>query len=174
MEYTFTLKYQLPNEFAERDALLERLGAAGCDDATVGVGLSGRVALEFVREASCAHIAFVGALADLRRALPGARLIEAVPDYVGLTDVADIVGVTRQNMRKLMLAHADTFPAPVHGGSTAIWHLADVLDWLQARGTYRLDAGLLEVAETAKQVNLARAAHQGEPRAQQEMKELVA
>lgn len=174
MEYTFTLKYQLSDDQYGRDELLERLGAAGCDDATVGVALPGRVALEFVREAPSAHMALVSALADVRRAVPAARLIEAVPDYVGLTDVADAVGVTRQNMRKLMIAHADTFPAPVHCGSTAIWHLADVLDWLQARGAYAFKAGLLEVAATAKQVNLARAAQQAELRVQREVSEFVA
>jgi hypothetical protein len=30
---------------------------------------------------------------------------------VGLTDVAEIVGVSRQNMRKSMLAHPGSFPA---------------------------------------------------------------
>jgi predicted DNA-binding transcriptional regulator AlpA len=56
-----------------------------------------------------------------------AKLIEAAPDFVGLTDVADLVGVTRQNMRKLMLSHATTFPTPVHQGSASVWHLADVM-----------------------------------------------
>ncbi|CFN55919.1 DNA-binding protein [Bordetella pertussis] len=31
--------------------------------------------------------------------------------------MAQIVGVSRQNMRKLMLAHPATFPAPIHEGS---------------------------------------------------------
>jgi hypothetical protein len=43
------------------------------------------------------------ASSDVRAALPEAILIEAAPDYVGLSDVADSVGVTRQNLRKLML-----------------------------------------------------------------------
>ena len=34
---------------------------------------------------------------------PGATLTEADPDLVGLTDVADILGCTRQNMRRLMV-----------------------------------------------------------------------
>ncbi|MDN5871104.1 MAG: hypothetical protein L0H73_10365 [Nitrococcus sp.] len=74
----------------------------------------------------------------MRRAVPTARLVEAAPDFVGLTDVAEIVGVSRQNMRKLMLAHPDSFPAPVHEGSASIWHLVDVLEWLQDRGSYAL------------------------------------
>lgn len=68
---------------------------------------------------------------------PSARLIGS-RDLVELTDVADIVGVSRQNMRKLMLAHPGSFPAPVHEGGASIWHLADVLAWLQAKGSYSL------------------------------------
>lgn len=64
-------------------------------------------------EAVDAGIAVCRALASVRIAVPTAKLIEVVPDLVGLTDVADIVGVSRQNMRKLMLAHPDKFPAPV-------------------------------------------------------------
>ncbi len=54
-------------------------------------GLPGRVALSFVREADSANAAMVSALADARRAMPSATLIEAVPDLVGLTDIADAV-----------------------------------------------------------------------------------
>jgi predicted DNA-binding transcriptional regulator AlpA len=88
--------------------------------------------------------------------VPSASLIEVAPDLVGLTDVADIVGVSRQNMRKLMLAHPGSFPAPVHEGSASIWHLADVLAWLQARGSYSLAKDVLDVARVALQVNVAK------------------
>ncbi|CPQ46083.1 DNA-binding protein [Bordetella pertussis] len=113
MEYLFTLKYQLADADSDLDALVERLGEAGCDDALVGMGLPGRLVLEFTREADSAEAAVRSALADVRRAMPTAALIEAAPDLVGLTDVAQIVGVSRQNMRKLMLAHPATFPAPM-------------------------------------------------------------
>jgi predicted DNA-binding transcriptional regulator AlpA len=156
VEYTFTLKYQLVEDDADHDMLVERLGAAGCDDALVGIGQPGRIALEFVREAGSAQEALASALADVKRAIPSAKLIEAAPDFVGLTDVADVVGVTRQNMRKLMVSHATTFPTPVHAGSTSVWHLAEVMSWLQARGTYKIEASVLEVALSAMQVNLAK------------------
>ena len=155
MEYEFTLKYQL-NENEDTDALLERLAKAGCDDALVGVGQPGRLALAFVREASTAREAIESALNDVREAVPGARLIEATPDLVGLTDVAEIVGVSRQNMRKLMLAHPGSFPTPVHEGSASIWHLADVLAWLQAKGSYELAREVQDVARVALQVNVAK------------------
>jgi hypothetical protein len=41
-------------------------------------------------------------------------------------------------MRKLMLSHATTFPAPVHEGSASISHLAEVLGWLEEKGGYAL------------------------------------
>ena len=156
MEYTFTLKYQLADDDRDPDALVERLGEAGCDDALVGIGQPGRLALEFTREAVDADEAVRSALADVRRAAPSARLIEVAPDLVGLTDVADIVGVSRQNMRKLMLAHPGSFPAPVHEGSASIWHLADVLGWMQAKGGYALAREVLDVARAALQVNVAK------------------
>lgn len=59
---------------------MDRLGAAGCDDALVGVGQPGRIALEFVREAESAEAALMSALADVKRPIPSAEFIEAAPD----------------------------------------------------------------------------------------------
>ena len=156
MEYTFTLKYQLADDDRDLDALVERLGEVGCDDALVGIGQPGRLALEFTREATDAEEAVRSSLTDVRRAIPSATLIEVAPDLVGLTDVAEIVGVSRQNMRKLMLAHPGSFPVPVHEGTASIWHLADVLTWLQAKGSYSLTKDVLDVARAALQVNAAK------------------
>ncbi len=156
MEYEFTLKYQL-NEDEDADALLERLAQAGCEDALVGVGQPGRLALAFVRESPSAREAIESALKDVREAVPDARLIEATPDLVGLTDVAEIVGVSRQNMRKLMLSHAHSFPAPIHEGSASLWHLAEILVWLQARGSYAIGEETLELARVAMTVNVSSA-----------------
>ncbi|MFJ4347974.1 helix-turn-helix transcriptional regulator [Pseudomonas sp. NPDC089401] len=156
MEYEFTLKYQLIED-EEVDVLLERLAAAGCDDAVVGVGQPGRLALAFLRESRSAKEAIESALSDVREAVPSARLIEATPDLVGLTDVAEIIGVSRQNMRKLMLSHMHSFPAPMHDGGTSLWHLADVLRWLQARGSYAIGQEILDLAQVAMTINVARA-----------------
>lgn len=156
MEFTFTLKYQLADDGCAPDELVERLGEAGCDDALVGIGQTGRLALEFTRDAPDAVKAVLSALADVHRAVPSAKLIEVAPDLVGLTDVAEIVGVSRQNMRKLMLAHPSSFPTPVHEGSASIWHLADVLTWLQAKGSYSFTKNVLDVAQVAQQVNVAK------------------
>ena len=95
MEYTFTLKYQLSEQDDNFEALVERLSEAGCDDALVGIGQPGRLAMEFTREADSAEAAVRSALADIKLAIPTAKLVEAAPDFVGLTDVAEVAGVSR-------------------------------------------------------------------------------
>jgi hypothetical protein len=173
MEYTFTFKYRLSDDDCNHSELVERLGAAGCDDALIGVGQPGRIALEFTREADSAAAALLSALADVKRAIPTAKLIEAAPDFVGLTDFADVVGVTRQNMRKLMINNVTSFPAPVHEGAAAIWHLADVFAWVQAKGLYDVEQTLVEVANTTKQINLTKEVAQLDPRLQREVCRLI-
>lgn len=163
MEYVFTLKYQLADENQAHEQIVEHLFEAGCDDATIGVGQPGRIALAFRREAPDAGSAIYSALRDVKRGIASARLVEAGPDFVGLTDVAELAGVTRQNMRKLMLVHASQFPLPVHEGNPSVWHLSDVLAWLMGRGGYPISADLIDVAKATKQVNLAKEAREIEP-----------
>ncbi|MDH0865960.1 DNA-binding protein [Mitsuaria sp. GD03876] len=175
MEYVFTLKYQLPPQECEEEPLMQRLASVGCRDARVMVGLRGRLMLSFVRAAERAEQALLGGLRDVRRAMPGARLIEAGPDMVGLTDVATLVGVSRQNMRKLMLTHPMSFPSPIHeGNSSSVWHLWDVLHWMHGRGGYKIDQAVLELATVAKAVNLARDSRQLDDRRRDELVQLVA
>ena len=170
MEYDFTLKFKLATDDVDVDLLVERLGEAGCDDALVGVGQPGRIALDFTREAKSAEVAIVSALGNVKKAVPDAKLVEVGPDFVGLSDVAEIIGVTRQNMRKLMLAHVTTFPMPIHEGSAAVWHLAPVLKWLKERGTYRFEQTVFEVAYTAMQGNLAKEVTLPVPRLRREVR----
>ncbi|MFM0738975.1 DNA-binding protein [Paraburkholderia xenovorans] len=174
MEYVFTLKYRLAAEDSDLDAIVERLGEAGCDDATIGIGQPGRIALVFTREGASAFEALVSALEGIKQAVPSARLVEAGPDFVGLTDVAEVAGVSRQNMRKLMLSHAIDFPPPVHEGSASVWHLSDILAWLTARGGYDIKPGVLDIAESTKQINLAKHARELEPRLDRQLQYLVA
>lgn len=131
------------------------LGAAGCDDALIGIGQCGRIALNFTREATSAHEAISSAIRNIRKAIPDAKLIEATPDFVGLSDVAHLLGFTRQNMRKLMISGGANFPAPVHDGKPAIWHLSQILTWMTDNKKYTIDAALIDVAATNKQFNLA-------------------
>lgn len=153
MEFEFTLRFQLSDEIAI-DVVIERLGSQGCTDALIGAGVAGKLSMTFCREASTAQDAVRSALADVFQALPDAELIEAAPDLVGLTDIAELIGVSRQNMRKLMLSHSPQFPRPIHDGKTAIWHLIDVLEWLNQRGSTRVNPAMSELARATLQLNL--------------------
>ena len=174
MKFEFGMKFKIGAEGTDPRELVERLGEAGCDDAVIGTGQPGRLALNFTREARSVKAAIISALRDVKRAVPDAELIEVTPDFVGLTDVAELVGVSRQNMRKLMLAYPTTFPAPVHEGSASVWHLAHVLKWLAGRGDYSVEKPLLDVAAMAMQVNLAKEARALDGPFQKEVQALVA
>jgi hypothetical protein len=173
-EYDFTLTFALGSPDVDTDDLVERLSDAGCDDAVVGVGRRGRLALEFTREAEDAARAVGSAVSDVRSAAPDAALIEASPDLVGLTDVASLLGVTRQNVRKLIVSCDAPEPVPVHAGRPTIWRLAGVLRWLVREKRYPISPDLLELAEVTMQVNLAVEARDADPRAQAEIAALLA
>ncbi len=174
MKFEFGMKFKIGAEGTDPRELVERLGEAGCDDAVIGTGQPGRLALNFTREARSVKAAIISALRDVKRAVPDAELIEVTPDFVGLTDVAELVGVSRQNMRKLMLAYPTTFPAPVHEGSASVWHLAHVLKWLAGRGDYSVEKPLLDIAAMAMQINLAKEARAMDGPVQKEVQALVA
>lgn len=172
MQYEFTLKFRLPDDATDMDAVVERLGECSCDDALAGVGQPGRLALRFSREAASAGEAILSAISDVRRAVRGAVLVATAPDLVGLTDVAELMGVSRQNMRKLMLSHANDFPSPVYEGSMSLWHLSDVLRWFDARGDERVPTDLGEVAEVTRQINASIRAPEIEPQMRKRLERL--
>lgn len=76
MEFTFKLSYELLDKDVDIDVLIERLGNAGCNDAVVGVGKPGRITLEFTRQAHDVLAARASALADVKKAIPTAKLTE--------------------------------------------------------------------------------------------------
>lgn len=161
-EYEFVLKFILLDSETSPEVFVEKLGEAGCDDALIGIGVNGRIALDFTRESASALDAVLSAIKDVKRAIPDARLIEATPDLVGLTDVADILGFTRQNMRKLMIKNPD-FPPPVHDGKPSIWHLAKILKWMEKENKYSVEESLFDIAETNMQFNIAKDMQDLEP-----------
>lgn len=153
-EYDFTLKYRLgkPNEDAE--TYLKGLAESGCEDAIVGIGQNGRIALNFIREAETALDAITSALSDVQKAIPEAKLVEATPDFVGITDIADLFGFSRQYMRKLIHTKGATFPEPVHEGKPSLWHLTDILAWFQDHESRNIPTEVLEVSKINMQLNV--------------------
>ncbi|MBD2858907.1 DNA-binding protein [Spongiibacter sp. KMU-158] len=156
--FEFTLKFSIQGDKTNTDSIVEKLAEAGCNDALIGLGQSGRIALNFDREAKTALAAVSSAITDVKSAIPSARLIEATPDLVGLSDLADLAQCSRQNMRKIMLNSGQNFPAPLHEGKVSLWHLSNVLIWLRDEKHYIFDDALLEVAKITMQLNIAREA----------------
>lgn len=84
--YEFVLKFSLADQEVDSSGYLDALFEAGCDDATVGVGKRGSIALVFSREASSAEEAVRSAILDVQKAIPDAELTEIKPDLVNLAD----------------------------------------------------------------------------------------
>lgn len=155
-EYEFTLKFKLLDDSQDPSVYIDSLYENSCDDALIGIGLQGRIALDFTREADSALDAIVSAIQDVKAAIPHAQLIEATPDIVGATDIADLLGVSRQNIRQLTLNHKATFPIPIHEGKLTLWHLSSVLNWFKERKTYQFDDSLFEIATVNMQLNITK------------------
>jgi hypothetical protein len=173
IEFEFTLKFGLPEGGVDPEAYIDRLAEAGCDDALIGVGQQGRMALHFNRQADSAFDAISSAIVDVKRVIPEADLIEATPDLVGLTDVAEMIGCSRQNMRKLMISGGASFPPPLHDGKTAIWRLSKVLLWLRNNKHYTFDDKLLDIAFINMQFNVYREVKDFDPDLQRDIYSLV-
>lgn len=173
-EYDFTLKFQLPQSPIEPNDYVDRLYESGCDDAMIGLGKKGLISLNFIREAESAYIAIQSAITDVRKAIPSALLVEATPDFVGLTDTAKILGCTRQNIRNLIVKDELKSPLPIYEGTPSIWHLAEILMWLQAEKTYAINESLLEISKINMNLNIARNWQRIDLNSQENIKILVA
>lgn len=148
-DYEFTLTFSLPKSDSDPEEYLDALFEAGCDDALVGTGQSGIIALDFVREATSATDAIESAISNVKAAIPGSELLEAKPDLVGLTDVAEILQCSRQNVRKYMDSYLD-FPKPTYTGKASLWHLSDLASFQK----FDLPKSIIELSKTTFKINL--------------------
>ena len=154
--YEFSLLFSLPSADEDPDMYVEGLYEAGCNDATIGIGRKGLIALAFDREAESATVAVESAIRNVRKVIPDAKLVEASPDYVGLTEAAEIAGFSRQNMRKLMLKDTNSFPIAVHVGNPAVYHLDAVLKWFKDVRKIKVRDDLVEISAVTRHINLAK------------------
>ncbi len=152
-DFDFVLNFTLPPGFDSPDAFVDALFEAGCDDATVGVGQLGMIGLDFTRTAASAEDALRSAIQDVGRAIPGAVLVQAGPDLVGLTDMAEIFGFSRQNMRKYAVGGKAAFPQPTYLGETSLWHLAEIVAWMRENTGVRPRDDIFEVSKAAAKIN---------------------
>jgi len=168
--YEFDLYFLLATPNDDPESHLCRLLEEECDDAGVGIGRHGSIGLMFVREAPSASEAVLSAIAAVKRAIPGATLIEIAPDLVGLTDVAELLGCSRQNVRQLVFDGEPNPPSSVYSGRPMLWHLADLLCWLREQKRYPVADDLIELAELTRQVNLFVASTRSQPAVQDEIR----
>lgn len=155
-EYEFTLKFKVPNPMTDTGMFVDALYESGCDDAIIGTGTKGFIALDFIREAPSAYDAISSAINDVRKAIPQAEIVEASPNFVGVTDVAKLLGCSRQNIQKLLSKSISDPPPAVYGGSQSVWYLLDILTWLIEHKNYHIDESLVEIAKTTKSLNLVK------------------
>ncbi len=175
-EYEFTLKFKLQNSSINPEIYIDQLYESGCDDALIGIGKKGYIALDFIRESSSAYEAISSAIEDIKKVIPQASLVEASPDLVGVTDVANLLGCSRQNIRKLMFTDNTHCPPAVYEGSQSIWHLSEILTWLVENKNYSSDeyAPLIETAKITMNLNVRKQSKMLDRDLQENFKTLVA
>ena len=72
-EYSFTLKFNLPDARIDPDSYVDRLYESGCDDALIGIGKQGCIALDFMRSAASAFEAIASAIVDVKKVIATSR-----------------------------------------------------------------------------------------------------
>jgi len=153
-EYEFTLTYHVPIR-TDMDDYADIVAGVSDDDALISIEDDGRMILMYEREAVSADEAIKSAKEEVELALPEAKFVAAGPDDVGITDIADLLDVSRQYVRKIWLTTGlSEFPRPYCQGKSPRWHCASVIRWLiennKINESYKT---LLETAKSAMQVN---------------------
>jgi len=159
--YNFTLT--LSGVHAETEGLSDALYTRGCDDALICF-YGSSVYVEFDREADSLHSAIESAVFDIENAGIGALVVSVDSALVGLSDIAELSGLTRQAITLLKdgLRGKGDFPGPVQriSGQSPLWDWSEVASWLLNCG--RLDnkdnqarESLVSNAKTLSKWNLA-------------------
>jgi len=102
--FEFDLVFSLGGDEIDEADLLDRLFEAGCEDAVIGLGTPGLVAISLERSGADAETVIAHAARQIAPTLPaGSELREVRPDLVSQADVAARLGVTRQALQKRRL-----------------------------------------------------------------------
>ena len=95
-EYEFTLTFNLPDAQSNPEDFLESLATVGCDDALIGIGKRGKIAVDFIRESSSAQEAVYSAIAQVVLAIPQAVFLDLSPDFISLMEVGQDLGNSKK------------------------------------------------------------------------------
>jgi predicted DNA-binding transcriptional regulator AlpA len=133
--YTFTLVLDGP---ALSEDYVDRLYAAGCDDASFGGRGTEHVA-EFDREAPTLAAALLSAIEDIEGDVPEYCVLRVEPDdLVNASVIAERTGRSRESIRLLAKGERGEgdFPKPVTwlDGNNQIWRWGEVAAWFEERG----------------------------------------
>jgi len=145
--YYFTLFFDLEASDDPED-FLDRLFEAGCSDTTPLIGKIGGLGMMFHRDAKDADAAIDSAVSNVLKAIPHAKLVRAEPDLVNLTEMAELVGTTKQNIRRYAKGEAatvsDPFPTPRVAGKTGYWHADELAHWLADKTGLKVEPDVLK------------------------------
>lgn len=155
--YNFTLT--LSGVTAHTVGLEDALHAAGCADALVCF-YGTAVYVEFDRECASLEQAILSAIADIESAPALNARVESVDSaLVGLSDIAELTGLTRQAIALLKdgARGSGQFPGPVQRvkGNSPLWRWKTVVGWLVMEGRLAGDSPLVAHAEVLDNLNLA-------------------
>jgi len=155
--YNFTLT--LSGVTARTVGLEDALHAAGCADALVCF-YGTAVYLEFDRERDSLEQAILSAIADIESASALNARVESVDSaLVGLSDIAELTGLTRQAVALLKdgARGSGQFPGPVQRvkGNSPLWRWKTVVGWLVMEGRLAEDSPLVAHATVLENLNLA-------------------
>lgn len=157
-EYDFALHYRVPPD-EDPETYIDALFDEGCDDSMPHFGKVGYLEIDFIRVAGSASEAISSAIEQVKIAIPNSEICYISPDIVGVSEIAKIMGCSRQYVRQLINENP-SFPIPIHSQNKSIWHLIYVLEWLKDNN--KEVANLDNWIETAKFVRVFNNKHNRE------------
>ncbi len=134
--YEFDLVFSLPDGIEQDNfELADRVYEAGFDDAVVGSGTPGLLAVSLECEGEDAETVILESARQILRQLPtGSFLRDVRPDLVSLPDVAGRLRINRQSLQKRPM------PQPVTHGLYRVTEIFDVLSLqLENKPSVRFD-----------------------------------
>lgn len=139
--------------------LEDALFKAHCDDALICF-YGTAVYLDFDRESDTLEHAILSAIQDVESAPALNARVESVDSaLVGLSDIAELTGVSRQaiSLLKEGARGAGQFPGPVQRlkGSSPLWRWQTVVEWLVSEGRLDPQSPMATHARTLDSLNLA-------------------
>lgn len=155
-DYEFALRYHVGSMDLTMDQIDDALFEAGCDDALVSHNGAGLIELDFTREAESVAEAVESAMECVKNALPNSVLVEAKPDYVGVTDVAEYCKVSRQYIQKLLSTHVINLVPLTVVGKSSVYRLAPAIAEIKKREVpgLTLPPELEELSALTMKINL--------------------